>query len=216
MAKVWDCPGVGGGSELLALLALADWSDDEGRCWPSMAAIAKKIRLSRSQSQRIVHQLIADGFLTVIGNNNGGPPGATRQYQINLDLLTGRTHAQDGPHGCGETGRMGATQTTTEPSMNHQGENLCAAGAYATRPDYPDWLLRDLWVDYVDHYRELNEEKGRPVPAAWEAKALRILTDLVTQGHDQKEVLMKAINSDAGMLLPTWLTKNHHRGHTGH
>jgi DNA-binding IclR family transcriptional regulator len=142
MTAVWDgCPS--GGSELLALLALADWSDDGGRCWPSMAAIAKKARLSRSQAQRIVHHLIEDGFLAVTGNETGGAPGSTRQYKINLTKLTGRadatptgrmdatgsahatgrTHAQDGSHGCGETGRMGATQTVIEPSITVSNSN---------------------------------------------------------------------------------------------
>lgn len=124
LSMVWDgYPG--GGSDLLALLALADWSDDEGLCWPSMAAIAKKTRLSRSQAQRIVHQLIEDSFLAVTGNETGGAPGSTRQYQINLHKLTGRTdatptgrtHAQEGSHGCGETGRTHATQTVIEPSI---------------------------------------------------------------------------------------------------
>ena len=131
MARVWkDYPGVGG-SELLALLALADWSDDDGRCWPAMNSIAAKTRLSRSQAQRVVHGLIADGYLFVIGNADGGKPGATRQYQINLDAMTGRmdatptgrtdamgsanatgrTHAQDGSYGRAETGRTDATQT---------------------------------------------------------------------------------------------------------
>ncbi|GHU35449.1 hypothetical protein AGMMS50256_30690 [Betaproteobacteria bacterium] len=123
LAKVWkDYPGVGG-SEMLALLALADWSDDEGQCWPSMSAIATKTRLSRSQAQRIVHGLIADGYLFVLGNADGGKPGSTRQYKINLDALTGRmdatgsahatgrTDAAEGSHGCAETGRMDATQT---------------------------------------------------------------------------------------------------------
>ncbi len=128
LSMVWDgYPG--GGSDLLALLALADWSDDDGRCWPSMAAIAKKTRLSRSQAQRIVHQLIEDGFLAVTGNETGGAPGSTRQYQINLPKLTGRmdatgsahatgrTYAQEGSHGCAETGRTHATQTVIEPSL---------------------------------------------------------------------------------------------------
>lgn len=136
LSMVWDgYPG--GGSDLLAILALADWSDDDGRCWPSMAAIARKTRLSRSQAQRIVHQLIDDGFLSVTGNETGGAPGSTRQYQINLPKLTGRTdatptgrmdatgsahatgrtHAQDGSHGCAETGRTHATQTVIEPSI---------------------------------------------------------------------------------------------------
>lgn len=137
MARVWqDYPGAGG-SELLAMLALADWSDDEGRCWPSMTSIADKTRLSRSQAQRVVHGLITDGYLLVIGNAEGGKPGTTRQYRINLHALTGRmdatptgrtgatgsahatgrTDAAEGSHGCGERGRTGATQTVIEPSI---------------------------------------------------------------------------------------------------
>lgn len=133
IAKVWDDYPGSGGSELLALLALADWSDDQGFCFPSMSAIASKTRLSRSQAQRVVHGLIDGGFIQVTGNEFGGPPGATRQYRIVLSSLTGRmgatgsahatgrTHAQDGPHGCAETGRMGATQTVSEPSITVKG-----------------------------------------------------------------------------------------------
>lgn len=121
MATVWDAfPD--GGSELLALLALADWADDEGRCWPSMAAIAKKTRLSRSQSQRVIHRLIAGGFIALTGNETGGAPGSTRQYRIILSRMTGRMGATgsanatgrmgaaEGSHGCGETGRIHDTQ----------------------------------------------------------------------------------------------------------
>ncbi|KFL18966.1 Uncharacterised protein [Ralstonia pickettii] len=136
MSLVWEgYPG--GGSDLLAMLALADWSDDNGRCYPSMSSIATKTRLSRSQAQRVVHGLIDSGFVQVIGNELGGAPGATRQYRIVLTKLTGSTnatptgrtdatgsvhatgsaHAQDGSHGCAETGRMDATQTVIEPSI---------------------------------------------------------------------------------------------------
>lgn len=126
----------GGGSDLLALLALADWSDDGGRCYPSITAIARKTRLSRSQAQRVVHKLISDGFLVVTANALGGSPMQTRNYRIVLDRLTGsacatptgrtdatgsmhatgRTGAQEGSHPCGERGRTHATQTVSEPS----------------------------------------------------------------------------------------------------
>ncbi|HBI8622146.1 TPA: helix-turn-helix domain-containing protein, partial [Escherichia coli] len=90
MSLVWEgYPG--GGSDLLAMLALADWSDDNGRCYPSMSSIATKTRLSRSQAQRVVHGLIDSGFVQVIGNEAGGAPGATRQYRIVLTKLTGCT-----------------------------------------------------------------------------------------------------------------------------
>lgn len=136
MSLVWDSyPGAG--SELLTLLAMADWSDDNGRCWPSIASISKKTRLSRSQAQRTVHRLIDTGFVGVTGNETGGAPGSTRQYRIRLDRLTGSigatptgrmdatgsagatgsTHAQEGSHGCTETGSTHATQTVIEPSI---------------------------------------------------------------------------------------------------
>ncbi len=127
MSKVWDSyPG--GGTELLALLALADWSDDDGRCFPSMASIAKKIRLSRSQAQRTVHSLINANYIAVIGNEFGGARGSSRKYQILIHKLTGSTDAtggvhatgsrdaHDGSHACGDTGSTHATQTINEPS----------------------------------------------------------------------------------------------------
>lgn len=151
MARVWrDFPG-SGGSELLAMLALADWSDDEGRCWPSMTSIAEKTRLSRSQAQRVIHALIDRGYLSVIGNAEGGKPSASRRYQINLHTLTGRmdatptgrtdatgsthatgsTDAAEGSHGCGERGRTGATQTINrtikEPSAASRAPEIDAS-----------------------------------------------------------------------------------------
>ncbi len=122
LARVWSgCPE--GGSELLALLALADWSDDQGRCYPSMCSIAKKTRLSESQARRVVHVLIERGFLSVTGNPYGGAPGSTRQYKINLDKLTASvcarggadatpsTGARDGSHPCAETPSAHASLT---------------------------------------------------------------------------------------------------------
>lgn len=85
VTRVWDGYH-GGGSELLALLALADWSDDEGRCWPSMPSIARKVRLQEKQARRVVHALIEAGFVTVTNFDAGG--AASRRYQINLHRLT--------------------------------------------------------------------------------------------------------------------------------
>lgn len=91
LAQVWDgYPG--GGSELLTLLALADWSDDDGHCYPSIRKIAEKVRLKERQAQRVVHTLIAGGFVLVTGNELGGAPGSSRRYRLNLSRLTGVAH----------------------------------------------------------------------------------------------------------------------------
>lgn len=136
LTKVWDgYPG--GGSELLTLLALADWSDDDGHCFPSIRKIAEKVRLKERQAQRVVHSLIAAGFVEVIGNELGGPPGSSRRYCLNLSRLTGVSHDTpagvvevtpiartgviqdgDGCHPRRETGVSHDTLTVIEPLKN--------------------------------------------------------------------------------------------------
>lgn len=85
MSLVWDrFPG--SGSDLLTLLALADWSDDQGRCFPSIASIARKTRLSESQARRVVHGLIDMEVVKVTANAKGGR--SSRVYQIDLGRLS--------------------------------------------------------------------------------------------------------------------------------
>lgn len=81
-------------SQKMALLAMCDWANDEGASLhPSMAKVAERISCSERQAKRIVHSLIESGWLSVVGNVNGGAPGQSRQYKINIAMLsTGDTH----------------------------------------------------------------------------------------------------------------------------
>ena len=88
MSLVWD-NFTRGGSEKLVMLAMADWCNDVGgSLYPSIATIAKKTNISDKQARRIVHKFIEDGYLFVIGNENGGAVGNSRQYKFNLDKLS--------------------------------------------------------------------------------------------------------------------------------
>lgn len=88
MSLVWENYKAGG-SEKLTMLALADWCDDNGgSLFPSISGIAKKINSSENWARRLVHRFIKSGYLKVVGNNNGGNPGQTRHYQLNLKMLT--------------------------------------------------------------------------------------------------------------------------------
>lgn len=139
MTLVWENFNRGG-SEKLAMLALADWCNDEGgSLHPSISAVARKINSSESQARRIIHGFIKDGYLTVIANYDGGNPGQPRHYRLNVEKLrmpgggsTPSTHdtgtpsadatpsmdARDPWHGCArplapmrETPSMGDTLT---------------------------------------------------------------------------------------------------------
>lgn len=221
MARVWrDFPGAGG-SDLLAMLALADWSDDEGRCWPSMTSIADKTRLSRSQAQRVVHGLIADGYLSVIGNSEGGKPGTTRQYRINLHTLTGRidatptgrtdatgsthatgrTDAAEGSHGCGERGRTGATQTINrtikEPSAASRAPEIDAS--LSQPADQTREQAIAIWLRKAEKGRGkfLNATSSDNRIVAW---AEHGVTDAQLAEAYELALADRAKNSDAGPI----------------
>lgn len=197
MSAVWDHYPAGG-SELLALLALADWSDDDGRCFPSVAAIARKTRLSKSQAQRVVHSLIGAGTVVVEGNEAGGPPGATRRYRVMVDRLTGsahatrtgrtsatgsthatgRTHAADGSHPCGETGSAHATQTVIEPSRTNTspyGDGGKPAAAGVANP-CPHQQIIDLYHRLLPMGRQVRDwtpARASALRARWRDKPAR-------------------------------------------
>jgi|GEM_PF-454462 len=143
-SRVWDTfPG--SGSELLAMLALADWCDDAGgNLFPSIAAVAEKMRCSESQARRVLHGLIAQGWLAVVANAAGGAPGSTRQYRINLSKLTNVTttaradatrRVDDSGVEQAHTGGMdarGITRASRPKASNTQRQGHNEAGAVQT------------------------------------------------------------------------------------
>jgi hypothetical protein len=60
------------GEVLLVLLALADWSDDEGYCWPKVMKLALKSRTGRSTAQRALAKLEEDGMIEILTRSRGG------------------------------------------------------------------------------------------------------------------------------------------------
>jgi hypothetical protein len=71
-----------------ALLAMCDWANDDGSSvHPSIYAVAERLTCSERTAQRLLKDLIEDRWLAVVGNLNGGAPGATRQYRVNVRKL---------------------------------------------------------------------------------------------------------------------------------
>lgn len=137
MSLVWEHFS-GNSAELLVMLALADYAnDDGGNIHPAMKTIAKKIRCGESTARRIVHRLIDGGVVEVTGNANGGKPGTTRMYRVVVEkLVTGvnltgvsnrqgcqsETGVKSSGDGC-QIKRRGVSPLTPDPSrtvINHQ------------------------------------------------------------------------------------------------
>lgn len=71
ISRVWERSRAKG-SELLVLLAIADYADDEGRnAWPSVQKLADKSRMTERGVRDVLRRLADDGELAVERNTDG-------------------------------------------------------------------------------------------------------------------------------------------------
>ncbi|HSD17222.1 MAG TPA: helix-turn-helix domain-containing protein [Thermomonas sp.] len=207
---VWrHFPGVG--SELLAMLAMADWCNDDGRnLFPSIATVAKRIRTSESQARRVLRKLETGGWLEVIGNKFGGAPGSTRRYRLSVARLgdsstarmdatpqkeTAGTDARDGLHGCEKTGGTDASQDVKEhPSISINQKKRSRASQQEISAD--DLIAEGVDSQHAQDWLKVRSRKRAPLTVtAWNdtkaearkagitaAEAVRIAASLSWQG----------------------------------
>jgi hypothetical protein len=75
------------GSAKVALVLLATFATDDGRqVFPAVKVIAAGVPCTRSQVQRLLATLKADGVLLEVARGGSGPR-ATTVYNINVDAL---------------------------------------------------------------------------------------------------------------------------------
>ncbi len=83
LTVVWEKAPYKDGA-LLLLLALADWSDDDGLAWPSVEGLAFKARMGERHARRILRTFEADGFVTV---EQRGTQHRPNSYRISVAKL---------------------------------------------------------------------------------------------------------------------------------
>ncbi len=66
--------------KLLVLLALADWSNEYGICFPSYKAIAQKARITREAAIKIMQGFLMDGAIELVEDGSGR--GNPRTYRL--------------------------------------------------------------------------------------------------------------------------------------
>ena len=64
MAQIWES-GPQNQTERFVLLALADYANDEGECWPSIGGIASKCVMSDRGIQKVLKRLEDGGWLSI-------------------------------------------------------------------------------------------------------------------------------------------------------
>lgn len=141
MSQVWEY-GPKSQGELLVLLALADFADDAGVCWPAMKSIAEKARVTERGAQKIARRLEENGYLKIA---TGGGRHGCNKYTItlnsvhpeqgsapNVDTQKPRTRVQETPNG----GSPEPSRTINEPSKKSAREILLSILSEETADDF--------------------------------------------------------------------------------
>jgi len=142
MAAVWK-GSQHSGSALLMMLAIADFSDDKGFAFPSVATLAEKTRMRPRNANYLLSELQRSGELSIrLGAGRSG----TNLYRILLDRLEGLQqgaglHPSAGVQAAAglQPSARGAAPSCTpplqpsadKPSLNHQEPSDTSAAADA-------------------------------------------------------------------------------------
>jgi hypothetical protein len=144
MDRVWRYSAAKA-TDLLIMLSIADFANDVGEAWPSVATLAKKSRLKDRATQYAIHRLMRSGELKIFKNK--GPRGC-HVYRITIANPSG---AQNAPvhrmrGACDNTrgapgGILGVHGGAPEPSenrhKNRQRSRVPQAAPFAVTGDPP-------------------------------------------------------------------------------
>lgn len=164
MSRVWESSSLGG-TELLLLLAVADFANDGGEAWPSVAALAKKIRMSERNTRYLLKKIEGSGELEILKNR--GPRGCNI---FRVQILQGANLSGVQPVAVGGAmdGRGGVQPTAPEPSVNRQQPSTVVPGQ-AGDP-CPHQAILDLYHELLPAGRRVriwNETRRAKLRARW-------------------------------------------------
>ncbi|HBY9762923.1 TPA: helix-turn-helix domain-containing protein [Klebsiella pneumoniae] len=117
---VWDaCASSGMKLSSVAIMArLADFSNDEGVCWPSIATISRQIGAGESTVRTAIAALEKEGWLTRTQRRNGNR-NASNVYQLNVSKLqkAAFSHLSVSDTSKSDTSKSDASKSGGDPSV---------------------------------------------------------------------------------------------------
>jgi len=179
MTKVWKYSQQKQ-SALLILLALADFANDDGWCWPSIDTLSNKARCSRRTVQETLRRLEKNGEIEV--HLNQGRSG-TNLYQVTIDVGDAETAPP--------ISTIKRNTKNRKKGMQNSDANL--------RPNHQEPLIKPSLKDSRSNDRGKSKKKRDPLldhPAIIEYRDVTRLHVLIswrkqvaeTVGEDPEEV----------------------------
>lgn len=160
MAQIW-AKSPYKGERLLLHLALGDYANDEGICWPSQRTLAHKARCSENFVRLSLRQMVKDGLLELNKSSNGR--GNTAIYQLKPHPANGEPEKPHSPKR--ETPFPDTSHTSL---LNHQ------------EPSMLDEQFERFWQAYPRQVAKVAAKKAfKKVIKAKDAPSLETLIEAV-------------------------------------
>lgn len=157
-AWVWDgCAAQGvKGIKLLIMARLADFSSDEGVCWPSVDTIARQLGAGRSTVITAITQLEADGWLKRTERRKG-QRNATNLYTLNVEKLR---MAAVGFHNS-ESEHSNSERSESECSNPERSENSENRGSHGPESGHDPSVTTDPSLKQISSSGNSDESPDR-------------------------------------------------------
>jgi DNA-binding transcriptional ArsR family regulator len=133
--------------ERLILLALADWANDDGECWPGQVSIAEKVEVSESTVRRAIRRLEAAEVIEVGERRRPDGYRTSNLYRLGglpVNLTGSDSHRSNVTNLTGQIGTPSpVTGDRAEPLVEPPEEPPVHTGKRATQKQID--LLAELW-----------------------------------------------------------------------
>ena len=206
------------GTELLMLVVLADYSDDDGNSYPAVASLARKCRMTSRNAIYILNRLQASSELRVLKNE--GPKG-TNRYRIMLALLGEQPLKPTSPLKAAsplkptsappEAGfRLPLKPASPEPSLNRHEPSkrkrastalTCLPDGFAISRRVRDWASTLGFADYLpahlEHFIGTVKASGKRY-ADWDQALMNYIR------NDWGDIRKRAGGTNGGSDKPKW------------
>jgi hypothetical protein len=205
LSSVWDRAQYEGPA-FVVLLALADWADDEGRCYPSITKLARKARLGLTATKSALKRLRSDGVLDV---ETAGNSKTSNRYRLLVESM-GRSPGDLGRETTTVARRPRVGRETTEGGspddlgvgretapIRHRSVNEPSIKP-STRFVLPASISETIWADYEEMRRKLK----RPLTPKARELAVKEILKLQAAGYHPQEVIEQSILNSWQGLFP--------------
>lgn len=154
MTAAWavDLPA----GEKLVLLALADCANDEGKCYPGLASLARKTGKSRRSLIDTIHALEAAGQISreiLIGKGTNYTVHPTAEKQEELPIGGAKSAPAQKSHQCKKLRPSGA-KSAPKPSVTVIGSEAIASSPKRSRKQNrfppPAGVPEPAWLDFLN------------------------------------------------------------------